>query len=60
MEFMLKVRAKSAFEGENVSQEEEMHQEKEKMHQETLVYKIKVPPWYAGQREAWRNLLPRR
>jgi predicted HTH transcriptional regulator len=27
VEFMLKVRAKSAFEGENVSQEEEMHQE---------------------------------
>jgi predicted HTH transcriptional regulator len=34
VEFMLKVRAKSAFEGEGVSQEEEMHQEKEEMHQE--------------------------
>jgi ATP-dependent DNA helicase RecG len=32
VEFMLKVRAKSAFEGEGVSQEE-MHQEKEEMHQ---------------------------
>jgi predicted HTH transcriptional regulator len=34
VEFMLKVRAKSAFEGEGVSQEEEMHQETEEMHQE--------------------------
>jgi ATP-dependent DNA helicase RecG len=33
VEFMLKVRAKSAFEGEGVSQEEKMHQEKEEMHQ---------------------------